>query len=323
MATTDSAVAAALLEAAMVVQKLQRQFGMNVAENGKRAVAGVLYQQKHGGNFPSVQAVFQVDGKNTFSKPSFNHYRDAMADLDDPTAVVRRMELEAAARQRNAASKAAARGGGGGKAQTPRRVPAAARTTPAGTLPQASSQAPGAGAPSSTSAPTPAPAPHVEPIADELGLGPLQPCPDDAALAGTQPPSPPAPPPTPPPPAPLPPSPPSPPSPPPPMPPPLPRPPSAAKPGRKREPAPFVMPGDARIDLSARHFWHREAMLHPSYDTPRRQKLADPADCTTVATLEPLPDVVAKPSPSLSTLAVEMLQASPRPCCPRKLQELN
>lgn len=90
MAATDSAVAAALLEAATIVQKLERQFGMNVAENGKRAVAGVLYKQKHGGNFPSVQAVFQIAGKNTFSKPSFNHYRDAMADLDDPTAVVRR-----------------------------------------------------------------------------------------------------------------------------------------------------------------------------------------------------------------------------------------
>ena len=52
MSTTDPNVAAALLEAATIVPKLEQQFGMNVGENGKRAVAGVLYQQKHGGTFP-------------------------------------------------------------------------------------------------------------------------------------------------------------------------------------------------------------------------------------------------------------------------------
>ena len=51
MSTTDPNVAAALLEAATIVPKLEQQFGMNVGENGKRAVAGVLYQQKHGGTF--------------------------------------------------------------------------------------------------------------------------------------------------------------------------------------------------------------------------------------------------------------------------------
>ena len=49
MGSDSAAVDAALREADAVVKKLEFQFGMNIAESGRRAVAGVLYQQAHGG----------------------------------------------------------------------------------------------------------------------------------------------------------------------------------------------------------------------------------------------------------------------------------
>ena len=58
MASDSAALDAALREADAVVKKLEFQFGLTIADNGKRAVAGVLYQQQHGGSFPAIQRLF-------------------------------------------------------------------------------------------------------------------------------------------------------------------------------------------------------------------------------------------------------------------------
>ena len=131
MGSDSAAVDAALREADAVVKKLEFQFGMNIAESGRRAVAGVLYQQAHGGTFPAVQRLFRVNGRDTFTKPTFNGYRERMADLDQPDAFIARLEKEEQRRHANATREAARRAAPCGSARPSRTAPSAAKPRPA------------------------------------------------------------------------------------------------------------------------------------------------------------------------------------------------
>ena len=104
------AVASALAEADVVAAKIQLQFGETAEASGIRAIAAVLHERQHGGNFNQLSKLFAADGV-AFSRPTLRKWRALVGDLDKPEVFVQRLEHEEVRRQRNADNNAAFRAG--------------------------------------------------------------------------------------------------------------------------------------------------------------------------------------------------------------------
>jgi hypothetical protein len=73
-----------LSDAEPLAQRITAWLATEVSARNLRAIAARLYQQRCGGSFSQLQQTFRLNGSNAFSRPTFNRFRDLLAQLDAP-----------------------------------------------------------------------------------------------------------------------------------------------------------------------------------------------------------------------------------------------